>query len=275
MDRDYKIYMHTSPSNKVYIGQTSQDLKRRCGKGGIGYLTKTKKWEYMQPAFANAILKYGWENFKHEILMDGLTADEANYYEEKLIKEYDSTNPKKGYNIKPGGKNSSPSEETRRKMSESSSGENNCLFGKHLPQETKDKISKSRKGKCCGAENHNYGKHLSKDTRDKLSKSHKEYYKNYGHHLNGKKLSDDHRKKISMSKKGKYMGSENKYSKPIYQINLDTGEIVAEFEGVHDAERKTGAIASKISACCVGKRKSHMGYGWVHKDKYDKEKDAE
>ena len=39
----------------------------------------------------------------------------------------------------------SPSEETRRKMSEAKKGEKHPLYGKHLPQETKDKLSKINK----------------------------------------------------------------------------------------------------------------------------------
>lgn len=42
-----------------------------------------------------------------------------------------------------------------------------------MPEEVKDKISKSRKGKCCGEENHNYNKPLPKETKDKISKSRK------------------------------------------------------------------------------------------------------
>jgi hypothetical protein len=37
-------------------------------------------------------------------------------------------------------------------------GENNHMYGKTLTEETKNKISNNRKGKCVGKDNHNYGK---------------------------------------------------------------------------------------------------------------------
>src|ERR1039458_169011 len=57
-------------------------------------------------------------------------------------------------------------------------GYNLCFFsndrtGLKHSQETKDKISLARKGKCCGKENHNFGKHLSKEHKLKLSLTHK------------------------------------------------------------------------------------------------------
>lgn len=39
-----------------------------------------------------------------------------------------------------------PSEETRKKMSESNKGENNPMFGKHHSVETRKKMSESKKG---------------------------------------------------------------------------------------------------------------------------------
>lgn len=64
---NYCVYKHTSPSGKVYIGQTSINPLDRWqnGKG------------YKKQAFYNAIKKYGWENIKHEILYDNLTKEEA------------------------------------------------------------------------------------------------------------------------------------------------------------------------------------------------------
>lgn len=58
--------------------------------------------DYLQPAIANAIIKYGWNNFKKEILYENLTSEEADAKEIELISFY-----KKGgkcYNIASGGK---------------------------------------------------------------------------------------------------------------------------------------------------------------------------
>ena len=127
MKNDYCIYIHISPSNKRYIGITSQKPEYRW-KNGNGYKA--------QQHFYRAIEKYGWDNFEHIIIAKGLTEDEAKWLEIELIREWDSTNREKGYNIALGGEGYNgviPSEETRRKISENHadvSGENNPMFGK-------------------------------------------------------------------------------------------------------------------------------------------------
>lgn len=55
--------------------------------------------------FYNAIIKYGWDNFRHEILYTGLSREEAEYKEKELIRKYKSTNTDFGYNIQQGGLN--------------------------------------------------------------------------------------------------------------------------------------------------------------------------
>ena len=88
----WKVYKHTSPSNKVYIGITSRSTSKRWG-AGTGYKT--------QILFYRAILKYGWSNFKHEIIEDNLDEDTAKLLEIKLINEYKDLNI--SYNITNGG----------------------------------------------------------------------------------------------------------------------------------------------------------------------------
>ena len=99
--KSYLIYKHTNKINdKCYIGQTCKKPEYRWCKDGSGYKKKQKK-------FWNAIKKYGWDNFTHEILYTGLTIEEANKLERELIQKYNSiTN---GYNISEGGSNNPPS----------------------------------------------------------------------------------------------------------------------------------------------------------------------
>lgn len=92
----FKVYKHTSPNGKVYIGITNQKPSRRWGTNGQGY----KENDY----FSKAIKKYGWNNFKHEILADGLTEDEACSMEIRLIEQYHATDRNCGYNKHYGGK---------------------------------------------------------------------------------------------------------------------------------------------------------------------------
>ena len=67
-EKTWYVYKHTSPSNKVYIGITSQKPIYRW-RNGLGYNTQQYFWR--------AIQKYGWENFTHEVLFEGLSIEDA------------------------------------------------------------------------------------------------------------------------------------------------------------------------------------------------------
>ena len=101
----YVIYKHTSPSGKSYIGQTKHYETRM-----IQHQRRTGC-----RAFHAAITKYGWDNFVHEIICEGLTIDEANECEELMISEHTTLSPN-GYNLHSGGLNRKPSEETLLKL---------------------------------------------------------------------------------------------------------------------------------------------------------------
>lgn len=89
----YKVYKHTCPNGKSYIGITKQDPKMRWNYGN-GYATQL---------FGRAVKKYGWANIKHEILEICETLSDANACEVKYIAMYETTNPEKGYNCTIGG----------------------------------------------------------------------------------------------------------------------------------------------------------------------------
>lgn len=77
MVKTWIVYKHVSPSNKVYAGITSQsDIKRRWFRGS-GY--------NRCPIFMKAILKYGWDNIKHQVLFTNLTEARAENLEKDLI----------------------------------------------------------------------------------------------------------------------------------------------------------------------------------------------
>ncbi|MBQ3580167.1 MAG: hypothetical protein II975_04140 [Bacteroidales bacterium] len=105
LDRKYYVYKHTNLINgKVYIGKCYRKPSYRWGIDGSGYLRCSKGHNKVdQRHFASAIKKYGWDNFKHEVLFKNLTADEASHYEIMMIKNYESNKPSKGYNMTTGG----------------------------------------------------------------------------------------------------------------------------------------------------------------------------
>lgn len=127
--KTFYVYRHTSPNGMIYIGITKQDPEKRWANGkGYSYNTH----------FNNAILKYGWENFTHEILYCGLTREEACQKEKELISYYKSNNRKFGYNITEGG--NSVAEEMIEKARASKKG-------KRFTEEHKMALSKAKKGK--------------------------------------------------------------------------------------------------------------------------------
>lgn len=107
----WTVYAHIAPNGKMYVGITSQKPEYRWRDGLNGYRSNEH--------FCSAIKKYGWDNFQHEIIASGLTADEASNMEKLLIKELDLTNRSKGYNNSQGGEGTDrepATEETRKKM---------------------------------------------------------------------------------------------------------------------------------------------------------------
>lgn len=131
--KNYCVYCHKNKINgKIYIGITCQKPENRW-RNGNGYMNN----KY----FFRAIQKYKWHNFSHEILYANLEKAEAEQLEIDIIKEYDSTNPSKGYNIALGGNGTEKfTDDIKKKIS-------NALKGHEISEETKQKISKSKIGK--------------------------------------------------------------------------------------------------------------------------------
>ena len=56
---------------------------------------------------------------------------------------------------------------------------------------------------------------------------------------------------------------ELKYGKPVIQKTLD-GEVIARFNCIHEASRKTGFYHGDISNTCRGKQRTCKGYIWEY-----------
>ena len=131
----YCVYKHTTPSGKVYIGITGQNPLDRW-LGGLGY----KDNQY----FMRAIMKYGWNNIRHEILYADLSKEEACAKEMELIKECKSNDRDFGYNHSCGGEypalGSRHTEAFKNKMRE-------LMRGRVVTEETRKRMSQSAKGR--------------------------------------------------------------------------------------------------------------------------------
>jgi group I intron endonuclease len=120
---NFVVYKHTSPSGKCYIGITCQVPEYRWGNNGYKYLEILKNGKLKHPYFANAILKYGWNNIKHEILHKELSKEEACKLEQEYITRYKSLGL--SYNTTDGGEGVSGykfSKDQREKMSKAHIG---------------------------------------------------------------------------------------------------------------------------------------------------------
>jgi group I intron endonuclease len=228
----YTLYKHTAPNGKVYIGITSRKPESRW-EGGKGYKSNVH--------FYKAIVLYGWDNIKHDILAEGLSKSEAEELEIATIKEYDATNPDKGYNLREGGSLASFSEESLTKM-------RNSHLGKRLPQEQKNKISIAMKGR--KVSKGTFGCKYSAEARAKMSKARV-----------GKKMSEDTKKKVSISRKGKCTGGRNAKARKVK--NLDTGET---FDSISLACAKYAIDHSNIVMACKSQRRKAGGYAWAYVD---------
>ena len=161
------IYKLTSPSGKIYIGQTT-NLKdrKRC-------LYNTNKY-YSGHKLDNAIKKYGIENFKYEILVQlemedkFLLREHLDVLESQYIEKYNSYN--NGYNMTLGGSGSKgcfQTEESRKKISEKAKGRKGSMLGKHLTEEQKRKVSEFAKTRI-GDKNPFFGKTHTTNSKNKI-----------------------------------------------------------------------------------------------------------
>ena len=240
-ERNYCVYRHISPSDKVYIGITGQYPPEKRWLNGRGY-----KNSY----FYNAIQKYGWDNIRHEILYTGLTKEEAEEKEIELIAKYQSNNRQFGYNISNGGNTTGTmSQETKDKISIANIG-NQYGIGHEVSYDARNRISKSKIGNQYGK-----GKKMPEHVKAILAESHKteSFRKKLSDANKGKKHSDETKKKLSETHKG--IGSKK-------VVCIETGII---YDSVKEASEKNMIKGrGHISACCKGNRKTAGGYHWKY-----------
>jgi group I intron endonuclease len=144
MDVIYKI---TSPTNKVYIGRTS-DFKRRMTEHKQGAYSK----KYNNSLY-RAIRKYGWDNMTKEIIIE-VEPEKAQKIEEELIIAHNSV--RKGYNdtfaggggsLWEGRRDTDEYMEFTNKMSEMNLGNKNPMYGKTHSKSAIQKQKEKAKGR--------------------------------------------------------------------------------------------------------------------------------
>lgn len=227
MNDNYVVYKHTNKINgKCYIG-ISNNYKKRWGSNGIGY--------YRQ-SFYRAIKKYGWDNFKHEILFENLTLKEASEKEKELIIKYNSI--KYGYNDKEGGFDGISPKATE-KAKESNNKKVICLntnevFDSIKSAANKYNISSASISRCC--------RMISNSIKNMNWMYYEDYIKN------GIKIKDN---KTNINNKN--------------VICFETKEI---YNSIKEAGEKTNTSISSIGKCCNYKQKTANGFHWFFVEDY-------
>ena len=244
-DKEYFVYKHTSPSNKNYIGITRQNPPSKRWANGNGYEYNTH--------FHRAILKYGWANFKHEILFSGLTAKEAEEKERELIAYYNSADRNFGYNIDLGGCGAGKiSEVTKEKMSIAHMGINAVpvvqysINGEFLKEyygvieaARQNNLAYTAISACCRGVSKTAGGYIWRYKSDEITE---EYIKwcNINQYLEDKKT-------------------------PIRQYSLK-GNFIAEYESAEYVQKNYGYSGSAIRLCCKRIFKLYKNYIWRYAD---------
>jgi group I intron endonuclease len=220
------IYKITSPSGKVYVGQ-SVNIEDRIKK----YASCSCK---LQVRLYSSIKKYGWDNHVFEVIEE-CDKDQLNTRERYWQDKYECIG-KKGLNCILTNSNDSRkviSDEMKARISNSVKGFKHTeeaiqkikkgLIGRPVSIQTRLKISESNKGTV-----------FSKERRDKISKA-----------LTGRKLS-----KECLLKRSKSISGEKNYKAKII-LNTQTGIY---YGCIADAAKAHNMIRSTLNNYLTGHR---------------------
>lgn len=232
-------------NQRFYIGRTL-NYKKRVNDHLRDLRRGTHKNQPLQYNFD----KYGVDSFVFRLLIF-LPQDEYIHraIEQELIDALINEKSCMNINETAGGGCIVPmTEERKEKIRQTKLGNKNYFYGKKRPEHAK-KLSEMMKGH-----------KLSNETKRKIAESHK-----------GKKLSDEHKEKLKEAFIGEnnprygVRGALNQLSKPILQIDIETGNVITEFSGLRDVERITGFDRGGVGKVCRGRGKTAYGYIWRYK----------
>lgn len=283
----WKVYVHTTPSNKRYVGITSRNANKRWN-GGLGYKNC--------PSFYGAIQKYGWDNIRHEVLETGLSFKEAEERERFYIEKYQTNSPQYGYNMTVGGLGSNGfklPDEKRALLSIGRKGINAVGYGFYPSDETKQKMSNSAKGRKVDNSskekmarsknkpvyqydlNGNFIKQYESAiqaadnlgiNRGNLCSCCRNVVKNAGGYfwsykmIDNPKLIIDHLRGINC-----FPVVKGRNEKAVYKLDL-FGNVIKKYDSIKNASIETGIPAQEISQACKNKDKVTREFKW----KYEK-----
>ena len=240
----------------MYIGITRQEPEKRWQRG-YGYVKNI--------VFSRAIKKYGWDGIKHEILLDGLTEEEAKKAEVKLIAKHKSNDSRYGYNVTAGGDSATSrphTEEEKERARLNWLGEKNPNARAVICLETLEVFDTAveagivkgaaKVGACCkrGYKHRTSGGY------------HWAYYNpeqpmTYYAEMLSKLVEDESKPKI-VSERARRLTSERC---SIAVECVETGEV---FSSMREAAQAKGVNTPNICNCCKGNRKTAGGFHWQY-----------
>lgn len=237
MVETYSVYKHRhKDSGKCYIGITSKTPPSlRWGEYGRNYRT--------QPVFFKAILRYGWDNFDHDILFEGLTKQEAFEKEVELIAKYKSNEDEFGFNVYDGGNDSVWTKNSQPVFQYDADG-NFIARYKSCNEAAKElSIAVANISSCCHKENNQVSAKgflfiYEKDVTDKEIQN---MIDRYNHKFN--------------------------YSRNVDQYDLE-GNFIKSFNSAKIASEEIGVSVGSISDCCRGDCMTCKGYIFIYHQKY-------
>lgn len=226
MELKFIVYEHVNLfNNKRCIGITSQIPEVRWQRGS-GYRENT--------IFFRAIKKYGWDNFEHNILYEGLSNREALEIESTLIKKYKSLGV--SYNISDGYEELGISKRIPIIVYDTGGNYVGAYISIHKASielgipETNITMALSNKYNITQAKGYVFLKE-GDNILDKLDKVNKRH---------------------------------SSARRPVIQLTKN-GQILAEFNSVSDAANSPGCGTGSISNCLKGRYKTAAGYKWRYK----------
>lgn len=155
---------------------------------------------------------------------------------------------------------------------EHKSGNNHPLYGKHLSEETKRKMSETKKGKPSPLKGRKMSEFYCQKNREAQLKLYENGYVNPN---KGKKKSEITKQKlreierseewnrnISLAKKGK---PNLKLRKKVLQFSKE-GDFIREWDSVSEAQKEYNLSNGSIASVCNGKLKTTGGFFWRYAD---------
>jgi len=213
-------------------------------------------WGYKKNKhFWDAIQKYGWHSFDHEILFSDLAPEEAYLKEQEMIQKYESCDYRKGYNNSSGGECGALG----------CTGERHHMYEKHHTPETIERIREKKRGiPWSGKRRQAIMEAYDSERRRTVA------YRTIVGYNKGKPHSEEWRLKIAESNRGQKRSQETKnrlsetHKIPVIQLSRD-GEFIREWDCAKTAAAELNVQAGHISKVCKNQRKTAGGFVWKYK----------